>query len=136
MTFPGPTPPYNNPPIQPQNFQPSVFQISGITLGVNTTVDTEIPMNYVVGQQIRLLIPQSWGCFQLNEQTGYVIEILSPTSVVVDIDSSQNVNLFKSGSLKQVPKILAIGDINSGIISHTGNVNFSTSIPGAFINIS
>lgn len=138
MSFPsfGPTPPYNNPPIQPQNFQPSQFIISDISIGYKTLVRTVNDMNYVVGQLIRLLIPQSWGCYQLNEVTAYVLEVLSPNVISLQLDSSTNVNEFKSGSSKNFPQIVAVGDLNSGIISSTGNINFSTNIPGSFINIS
>lgn len=132
----GPTPPYSNPPIQPQNFQPSRFVITDVTLGHMTTVTTGDNMNYVIGQLVRLLIPFGYGCIQLNSAEGYVIEIPSATEVVIDIDSSINVNEFVSYPGRTPPEILAIGDINSGIISSTGRFIPSTNVPGAFINIS
>jgi len=132
----GPTPPYSNPPIQPQNFKPSRFVISGIVLGTDTTVMTMSNMNYVLGQQVKLLIPSGYGCTQLNEASGYVIQIVSPTQVVVNIDSSFGVNEFIAYPGRTSPEILAIGDINSGIISSTGRFIPSTNVPGAFINIS
>ena len=51
MTFPsfGPTPAYNNPPIEPQFYQPSRFVISAISNGNPTTVTTSEENNYVVG---------------------------------------------------------------------------------------
>jgi hypothetical protein len=68
-----PIPAYQNVPIQAQFYQPSRFFISNITLGKTTLVTTTVQTNYVVGQLVRLLIPYSFGCRQLNEQTGYVI---------------------------------------------------------------
>ena len=134
--FPGPVPAWNNPPIQPQNYQPSQFFIYGINLGPLTTVTTTVNNNYVIGQLVRLLIPNGYGCTQLDEQTAYVVSVPTLNSVVLDLDSSQNVNQFISASLSQQPQIVAVGDINTGIISSTGaNIQFE-SIPGAFVNIS
>jgi hypothetical protein len=84
----GPIPPYSNPPIEPQFFQPSRFVISNISVGVTTTVTTSVNHNYVIGQQVRLLIPQLFGSQQLNNVTGFVISIPSATQVVLNIDSS------------------------------------------------
>ncbi len=89
-----PIPPYSNPPIEPQFYQPNRFVISAITLGRTTTVSTTLDMNYVVGQLVRLIIPPPFGSYQLNEIKGYVLSIPSSTQVVIDIDSSQNVNQF------------------------------------------
>lgn len=132
----GPTSAYQNPPIQPQNYKPRSFYITAITLGVNTTVTTLVNNDYVIGQQVRILIPFSSGCRQLNESTGYVLSIPAPNQVIVSIDSSQNVDPFTSSSSLNQPQIMAIGDVNSGIISSTGRNIPSTNIPGAFINIS
>ena len=133
----GPVPPYSNPPIQPQNYMPSRFVISDITLGISTTVTTELPMNYVVGQLVRLLIPQGYGCVQLNGFYGYVIGIPAPNQVILNIDSSiQIFNEFINFNGRTPPEIIAIGDINSGIISSTGRNMPETTVPGAFINIS
>ena len=52
-----PTPPYSNPPINPQYFQPNAFVISNISFGQSTTVTTVLNNNFVIGQEIRLLIP-------------------------------------------------------------------------------
>ncbi len=134
--FPGPTPPYSNVPIQSQNYQPSRFEISNITLGITTVITTIKDMNYVVGQIVRLIIPQTYGCIQLNEQQGYVISIPADNEVEISIDSSQNIDPYIASSATTKAQIIAIGDLNSGIISLTGRVNSMTNIPGAFINIS
>ena len=134
--FSGPTPPYNNPPIQPQFYEPSMFFIAGVTLGQTTIVTTTKNLNYVIGQLVRLLIPESSGCFQLNETFGFVLSLPAPNEVEIGIDSSRNVNQFTSSSDPTQPQILAIGDTNSGIISSTGRNIPTTNIPGSFINIS
>lgn len=135
--FPGPTPIYSNPPIQPQNFAPSRFVISNIILGLMTIVTTAVVMNYVVGQLVRLIIPKGYGCVQLNEVDGYVIEILSDDQIILDIDTSLPIfNEFIPFNGRTPPEIVAVGDINTGIISSTGRIIAKTNVPGAFINIS
>lgn len=73
VPFPGPVPLYTNPPIQPQYYTPRVRVISGITLGRSTLVTTTTPMDYAIGQQVRLIIPPANGCRQLNQKTGFII---------------------------------------------------------------
>lgn len=133
----GPIPPYSNPPINPQFFQPSVFDIASITFGLTTTVEATENMNYVVGQQVRFIIPPTWGARQLNQQTGYVLSLPSATEVVVSINSSVGYDSFTiSTNYPQKSQIIAIGDVNSGIISNNGSVISTTNVPGSFINIS
>ena len=137
--FPGPVAPENNPPINPQYFQPRNFTISAITLGVNTIVTTLTNHDYVVGQLIRLHIPDQYGAQQLNEASGYVLSIPQANQVVTTIDSSIGVNPFKANPSygPTIPQICAIGDVNSGIINITSRDNgANTNVPGAFINIS
>ena len=127
---------YQNVPIQANYFQPSQFFISNIVLGILTTVTATTSLNYVIGQECRLIIPPTFGCFQLNGAQGFVVHIPSVDSVTLNIDSSINVDSFISSSATTQAQILAIGDINSGITSSTGvNIPF-TNVPGAFINIS
>lgn len=131
-----PVPLYQNVPINPQYYKPRKFFISDITLGVQTLIETTVDMNYAIGQQIRLIIPSEFGCRQLNETFGYVVDIPSSNSVLVDIDSSQNVDPFVSSSATTRPQILAIGDINMGATNTQGAINQISYIPGSFINIS
>ena len=131
----GPIAPESNPVITPQYYQPSVFAISAITLGATTTITTAVNHNYVIGQVIRLLIPSSYGSFQLNGQQGNIIAIPSPDQVTVTINSTK-ANAFVIGSTTTPAQIVAIGDVNSGPINSQGRVNNGTFIPGSFIDIS
>lgn len=135
MAITGPIALYNNLPIQPQNFQPRRFVIENIEIGITTLVTTAVNHNYVIAQQVRLLIPQGWGCTQLNELDGFVIGIPAADQVIVDINSSQ-FNQFISITSPQQPQILAIGDVNTGDINANGRSPTATFIPGSFINIS
>lgn len=139
MAFPypyiGPIALYNNLPIEAQYYQPSRFVISGITLGLATTITTTVNNNYVIGQEVRLLIPSSFGSYQLNEQTGFIISIPAPNQFVLNIDSSMNVNAFISSSATTQAQCVAMGDVNTGQ-TNTGRTNNLTYVPGSFINIS
>lgn len=96
MAIVGPIAPESNPPINPQNYQPRNYFISAITLGQTTTVTTTANMDYVVGQAVRLIIPNGCGCRQLNETQGFVLSIPAANQIVVGINSSQNVDPFIS----------------------------------------
>jgi len=135
--FPGPVAPYSNVPIEPQWYNPSLFFISAVSTGRTTTITTTVNHNYVVGQNIRLLIPRFYGCWQINGQQGFVLSIPAANQVVVGINS-QVCDPFISDPVygPTPPQIIAIGDINTGLISSTGRDLPSTTIPGSFINVS
>ena len=130
-----PIPPYQNVPIRPEFYAPRKYEIANIVLGEQTIVMTTIDNDYVVGQQVRLIVPSSFGTRQLNERSGYVLEIISPNEVLLDIVSSQ-MDAFINSTATTRPQILAIGDINSGPINTNGRNNNFTYIPGSFKNIS
>lgn len=130
-----PIPLYQNVNIQPQFYQPSQFTISNVTLGLTTIVTTSVNNNYVIGQQVRLMIPSSFGCFQLNNQSGYVISLPSSNQVEIGINSLQNVNAYIASSASTPAQILSIGDLNSGQINANVNIQ-NINIPGSFQNIS
>jgi hypothetical protein len=141
--FTGPTAPESNPPIEPQFFAPSEFTITAISLGITTTVTTAtspfgVANNYVIGQQVRFIIPSTYGTRQLNERTGYVIGIPGLNQVIVNIDTSRNYDSFITSPSygPTPPQLLPIGDVNSGVISSTGRSVPTTTIPGSFINTS
>jgi hypothetical protein len=135
--FPGPTPPYTNPAIEPQFYSPRQRFISNLTLGTTTIVETSEDQEFVLGQQVRLLIPATAGSIELNQVLGYVINVISPTEVEVEINSNLGVSAFISNpNARQQPQIIPIGDINSGSINISGLNNQMTYIPGSFLNIS
>lgn len=135
----GPVAPFSNPPIEPEWFQPWAFTITGITLGQTTTVTMTIPsitsLNYVVGQQVRLIIPPQFGCRQLNGVSAFVQSITLPNQVVLNFNSLGS-DPFKTSTATTKPQIVAIGDANFGQISSTGRNVGLPQIPGSFINIS
>jgi len=130
-----PIPPYSNVPIEPQYYKPNVFFISAITLGLTTIITTTINNNYVIGQEVRLIIPPLFGTRQLNGQSGFVIAIPNPNQVTLSIPSVgyDSFKIFTTGTQAQ---ILAIGDVNTGYINPNGQGYIFPTIPGAFKNIS
>jgi|SRR6187551_3213157 len=134
--YPGPIPIYNNPPIHPEYFKPRRFTISNIQLGETTIVTTTLDMDFVLGQEIRLLIPHDFGCVQLNQMLGFVISIPSPTQVEVDINSNFGVNQYIASMATTPAQIIPVGDINTGFISRNGTNTRKVFIPGSFKNIS
>jgi len=132
-----PIPPYQNVPIAAFNYLPSQFFISAITLGFTTLVTATANMNYVIGQEVRLIIPPKNGCRQLNGVSGYVLSLPNPNQVLLSINSSVNVDPFITSTSKiQQPQIVAIGNVNYGQTNANGiNIDL-TYIPGSFINIS
>jgi len=140
MSFTGvisyPIPPYQNVAIHAEYYAPSRFVISAVTLGQTTTITTSVAHDYVIGQEVRLIIPPSFGCRQLNETRGFVLSIPSTTQVVVSINSLRNVDPYIASSATTVAQILAIGDVNTGAINSQGRINNGTFIPGSFLDIS
>jgi hypothetical protein len=131
-----PTPAYRNVPIHAEFYKPSQFFISNVTLGTTTIITTLTEMNYVVGQLIRLLIPASFGCYQLNGVEAYVLSKPAENQVEVSINSNQNVNQYIASTNKiQSAQIVAVGDVNLGHTNHGRNCN-KTYIPGSFRDIS
>jgi hypothetical protein len=139
MAFPypyvGPIAPYNNLPIESQNYQPQFYFISAIALGPTTTVTTTVNHDYAIGQECRLFIPQANGSRQLNQQTGIILSIPNPNQVVLNINTIVNVDQFVTSTAPTQPQIMAIGDVNTGQ-TNTGRSGNLTYIPGSFTNIS
>jgi len=130
-----PIPLFQNLPIQAQFYQPSRFVIAAIDIGPTTKITTSLDHNYVIGQQVRLLIPANCGIAELNEQSGYVLTVPATNQVVLNI-STIGFNAFVSATGICQPQILALGDISNGAINGSGITNQGTFIPGSFTNIS
>lgn len=133
---PGPNALFNNPPIKPQFYSPREKTITALTTGVTTAITTDGDNEYVVGQLVRLLIPSYYGSFQINGLLGYVIDKPASDEVIVDINSSgANAFIANPSFGPNLPKIIPVGDINTGVVNQ-GRNNNQTFIDGSFINIS
>lgn len=139
--FPGPIAPENNPPITPEYFQPSNFPITAITLGPTTVITTGtafgVSMNYVIGQQVRLNIPSFYGARELNGKTALVISLPASNQCELSLNSVDSSPFIANPSYGPTqPQIIAIGDINTGIINAQSNDIVKPLLPGSFENIS
>jgi hypothetical protein len=131
-----PIPLYQNVPIQSQYYKPRRWVISDMTLGQTTIITTTTEIDYQIGQEIRLLIPPSFGSIQLNGARGFVLTIPADDQVEVSINSTMADAFIASTSTVQSAEILAIGDINTGVTNTDGRNHQRTDVPGSFINIS
>lgn len=140
MAFPypytGPISPLNNLPIEPQNYSPNFYFITAIQNGITTIVTMSKTTELVIGQEVRLVIPSSYGASPLDQQTGFVISIPNPNQVELSINSVFANSFNPSGYQTTKPQIIPVGDVNTGVINSSGRVNNGTFIPGSFINIS
>jgi hypothetical protein len=134
-TFLGPVPPESNPPITPQYYSPQLQIITAISPGFTTTITMANDTEYVIGQQVRLVIPPFMGARELNQQTGIVIAIPAANQVTLNINSN-GITPFSPIASPVLPQIIPIGDVNTGAINAFGRSPTGTYIPGAFINIS
>ncbi len=113
----------------PYLYFPGTTEISNITLGNTTTIDTTDAHNFVVGQEVAFRIPAQWGTVELNTLPNflipgspiyaYVIAVTDYNTVVVNINSSSftpfNVNqTVASVPGLSYPQIVAVGDVNTG----------------------
>ncbi len=136
-----PIPAYQNLPIEAQFYQPSRFVISAIDEGPTTLITTSVNHNYVIGQDVRLNIPVAYGAYELNSQSGVVIDIPAANQVTLNINSI-NMDAFNPTPVFVLhqdltqPQIIAIGDFNSGVTNSSGISQTGTFIPGSFQNIS
>lgn len=131
-----PIPPYQNVPIEPQFYKPSQYFISAIALGCVTVVTTTVNHNYAIGQLVRLLIPNGFGTRQLNEMVGYVISIPAMNQVTLDLNSSFADPFLLNTAMNTQPQIVAVGDVNTGVLNPNGRTLEILTIPGSFENIS
>jgi hypothetical protein len=131
----------------PDYFEPRVFTITGITLGSSTVVSIASSFNYTIGQEVRFVIPESYGSQQLDEMTGFVTALPSSSQVAVNINSIGFSPFITNPAYGPTPpQIVAIGDLNTGntTINRFNNSNVPglaavtllTTIPGTFQNTS
>jgi hypothetical protein len=115
--------------LYPALYAPGPAVISAITTGTTTTIQTTMPTNVVVGQEVGFRIPTIWGTSQLNELPnvlipgspiyGYVVSVTDSTNFVVNINSTAmtayNSNqTFASFVGLKFPQVIPVGDVNTG----------------------
>lgn len=125
--------------LYPYLYFPGTVDISAITLGATTLVDTTDAHNFVLGQEVAFRIPNSpnhnWGTVELNSLPntiipgspiyGYVIEVVDYNTVRVNIDSTTYTAFNSNPTVASVPglsypQIVAVGDVNTGGVQISG----------------
>lgn len=122
--------------LYPDLYVPFSCPIAGITVGDPTVFTTSVNHNFVVGGQVRVIIPSGWGTTQINDQTGYVTAVTA-TTVTVDIDSTGATAFAYPSSATAAlgityPQIIPVGDANTGYQASGNNPPSPITIPGAF----
>jgi len=101
-----PIPAYSNLPIESDFYQPSRFVISNVFLGKTTVVNTTADMDYVVGQEIRLIIPREFGCYQLNNVKGYVQDFILGNIENLILSQTDNTTTYSTNVLASLTSFL------------------------------
>jgi hypothetical protein len=102
-------------------FQPAMRIITNITNTNPAIVTTSFDHNYLTGENLRLYVSAEFGMSQINEMTGY-IEVLSPTTFSISIDSTSFDPFVIPPSPKTCSQVCPVGEINSMLTAATHNV--------------
>jgi hypothetical protein len=107
-------------------FQPAMRTILAIVKGFPTRIETDIPNQYKVGIIVRINIPPNFGMFQINQMTGTILSIISPTRFSIDIDST-NFDSFveppeNPGHNYTPAYVTPFGEVNSTLYQATRNI--------------
>lgn len=122
--------------LYPDLYNPFACTIDGITIGSPTVFTTTVAHAFVVGQQVRILIPTGWGTTQIDNTTGFVTAVTA-TTVTVDIDSTGATAFAYPSSATAAlgityPQIIPVGDANTGYTAAGSVPPSPITIPGAF----
>lgn len=135
--FPGPNAAFNNPEINTISYFPSIHKISAITPISDryTQITTSASNTYVVGQQVRFLVPAQYGMSELNEVTAFVTEVISDTQFLANVNTLTFTSFIPSASTRIFAFVNPIGDVNSGALNSSGRNNNQLYIDGSFRDI-
>lgn len=114
---------------------------SAVITGASNTNPCVVTANNSFKPGYLLTISDVLGMTQLNASNFLVTNVTSAT-FTLNIDATTYGTYISGGlatvqtNIIQVPQIIAVGDINSGVVNANGRSQNGTYIPGAFINIS
>jgi hypothetical protein len=109
---------------------PSMLLITAITqsfpMGVSFSVPSTGSNTYVVGQLVRLTVPQTWGMFQANGLVGRILAIDTST-MTLNIDSTLFDAFIDGSNSSETPASLApAGSQNLQFSNSTNQVGFQS----------
>lgn len=111
--FPGPQPEFTNPIIEPTNFSPRVFIISGVVKGLTSRIITTEEHDFVEGQRVRIRMPQPYGMDQIDNEEGFILEVSSSIGIIIDLDT-RGYNDFIAAPLFAAtsPQVFVVTNLN------------------------
>jgi hypothetical protein len=109
---------------------PSMLLITAITQSFPMVVSFSVPSTgsntYVVGQLVRLTVPQTWGMFQANGLVGRILAIDTST-MTLNIDSTLFDAFIDGSNSSETPASLApAGSQNLQFSNSTNQVGFQS----------
>lgn len=123
-------------------YQPGIYNISTISQANQAVVSTTAKHNLSLGSRVGFRITNRWGMTNLNGLYATVIQLNTPQSFTVDLDTTNFMPFTTNVPVLYVPgltfpQVVTVGDINTG-----GSVQEVNSIPvpngpaidGSFIN--
>ena len=69
-------------------YKPAMRVIAGITQAPQATVTTTVNHGYIVGTIVRIDIVPTGGMEQINQQTGTILTVPSPTTFTININTT------------------------------------------------
>lgn len=69
-------------------YKPAMRVIAGITQAAQATVTTTVAHGYLVGTIVRLDIAPTGGMLQVNQQTGTILTVPTPTTFTININTT------------------------------------------------
>jgi hypothetical protein len=114
--------------LAPVIFIPSTLLITAITraqlMVVSATVSADGANTYIVGQLVRLTVPQPYGMYQANGLTGQILAI-NGLDFTLNIDSSQfDPFVIPSGNVTEPASFAPAGSRNLQYSNSTNQVAF------------
>ena len=103
------------------NFLPSSFIISNITNANPGVVTTSTPNNYLSGNLVRLVCPESIGMNQVLNNV-YKISVIDSTHFSINADTS-NFDAYSPVNELQLPQVIPVGNNAPGLLEATRNAD-------------
>ncbi len=123
-------------------YQPGIYNITNVSQAVQAVVSTTAKHNLSIGSRVGFRISNRWGMSNLNGLYATVLQVNTPQSFTLDLDTSgfmpftTNVPVLYVPGLT-FPQVVTVGDVNSGGgIPEVNSISVSNgpTIDGAFIN--
>lgn len=111
------------------NYLPDLKEISSVTKGYLTLVQTSENHDFSVGNSVYFIIPKEFDMIELDNKSGVITAITSDT-ITVKIDSRRFTPFVSAVSYTTPAQVLPLGDRNFGFQGPVSND--PQGIPGAF----